>query len=88
MGGIATFDKKGSHFQRFGLKIFVIAAKANRSISLILKSLNLSKFTRVHDAVPKQSSMYLPKKIRNVSYVLFEDWWFNITNKQVSLTWR
>ena len=27
MGGIATFDKKGSHFQRFGLKIFVIAAK-------------------------------------------------------------
>ena len=27
MGRIATFDKKGSHFQRFGLKIFVIAAK-------------------------------------------------------------
>ena len=27
MGGIATFDKKGSHFQRFGLKIFVLAAK-------------------------------------------------------------
>ena len=24
MGRIATFDKKGSHFQRFGLKIFVI----------------------------------------------------------------
>ena len=28
MGRIATFDKNGSHFQRFGLKIFVIAAKA------------------------------------------------------------
>ena len=24
--------------------------------------MNLSKSTRVHDAVPKQSSMYLPKK--------------------------
>ena len=30
MGGIATFDKNGSHFQRFGLKIFVIAAKAQK----------------------------------------------------------
>ena len=28
MGGIASLDKKGSHFQRFGLKIFVIAANA------------------------------------------------------------
>ena len=28
MGRIATFDKKGSHFKRFGFKIFVIAAKA------------------------------------------------------------
>ena len=30
MGGISTFDKKGSHFQRFGLKIFVLAAKAQK----------------------------------------------------------
>ena len=28
MGGIATIDKKGFHFQKFGLTIFVIAAKA------------------------------------------------------------
>ena len=34
MGGIATFDKKGSHFQIFGLKIFVIAAKAARARKL------------------------------------------------------
>ena len=40
----------------------------------------------VHDVVPKQSSMYL-KKIRNGSCVLFEDLLFNITNKQVSVTW-
>ena len=31
MGGIATLDKKGSHFQRFGLKIFVLAANAART---------------------------------------------------------
>ena len=34
MGRIATFDKKGSHFQRFGLKIFVIAAKAAKAQNL------------------------------------------------------
>ena len=34
MGGIATFDKKGSDFQRFGLKIFVIAAKAAKAKKL------------------------------------------------------
>ena len=34
MGRIATFDKKGSHFQRFGLKIFVIAAKAAKGQKL------------------------------------------------------
>ena len=34
MGGITTFDKKGSHFQRFGLKIFVIAAKATKAQKL------------------------------------------------------
>ena len=49
--------------------------------------MNLSKSTRVHDAVPKQSSMYLQKKIRNGSCVSFEDLLFNITNKQVSVTW-
>ena len=31
MGGIATCDKKSSHLQRFGLKIFVIAAKAAKA---------------------------------------------------------
>ena len=30
MGGLATFDKKGSHFQTFDFKIFVMAAKARR----------------------------------------------------------
>ena len=34
MGGIATFDKKGSHLQRFGLNIFVIAAKAAKAQKL------------------------------------------------------
>ena len=34
MGGIANFDKKGFHFQRFGLKIFVIAAKAAKAQNL------------------------------------------------------
>ena len=34
MGGIATFDKKGSHFQSFDLKIFVIAAKAAKAQKL------------------------------------------------------
>ena len=34
MGGVATSDKKGSHFQRFGLKIFVIAAKAAKAATL------------------------------------------------------
>ena len=34
MGGIGTFDKKGSHFQRFDLKIFVIAAKAAKAQTL------------------------------------------------------
>ena len=34
MGGIATFDRKGSHFQRFGLKIFVIASKAAKAQKL------------------------------------------------------
>ena len=34
MGGIATFDEKGSHFPRFGLKIFVIAAKAAKAQKL------------------------------------------------------
>ena len=34
MGGIATFDKQGSHFQRFGLKIFVIATKAGKTQKL------------------------------------------------------
>ena len=45
--------------------------------------MNLSKSARVHDAVPKKSA----KKIRNGSCVLFEDLLFNITNKQVSITW-
>ena len=31
--------------------------------------MNPSKSARVHDAVPKQSSMYLPKKIRNGSTI-------------------
>ena len=48
--------------------------------------MNLYKSTRVHDVVPKQSSMYL-QKIRNGSCILFEDLWCNITNKQVSVTW-
>ena len=30
MGRITTFDRNGSHFQIFGLKIFVIAAKAQK----------------------------------------------------------
>ena len=34
MGGIATFDKKCSHFQRFGLKIFVLAPKAAKAQKL------------------------------------------------------
>ena len=34
MGGIATFDKKCSHLQRFALKIFVIAAKSAKSQKL------------------------------------------------------
>ena len=34
MGRIATFDKKGSHFQRFGLKIFVLAAKEAKAQKL------------------------------------------------------
>ena len=35
MGGVATsFAKKGSHFQRFGLKIFVIAAQAVKAQKL------------------------------------------------------
>ena len=34
MGGIATFDKKGSHFQKVGLKIFVLAAKAAKGQKL------------------------------------------------------
>ena len=34
MGRIATFDKKGSHFQRCGLKIFVVAAKAAKAQKL------------------------------------------------------
>ena len=34
MGGIASLDKKGSHFQRFGLKIFVIATKAGKTQKL------------------------------------------------------
>ena len=29
------FDKKGSHFQRFGLKIYVIAAKAAKAQKLL-----------------------------------------------------
>ena len=42
MGGITTFDKKGSHFQRFGLKIFVIAAKAARAQKLGVRDRLLS----------------------------------------------
>ena len=34
MGVIATFEKTGSHFQTFGLKIFVIAAKAAKAQKL------------------------------------------------------
>ena len=34
MGAITTFDKKGSHFQRFGLKIFVFSAKAAKAKKL------------------------------------------------------
>ena len=34
MGGIATLDKRGSRFQRFGLEIFVIAAKAAKAQKL------------------------------------------------------
>ena len=34
MGGIATFNKKGSHFKKFGLKIFLIAAKAAKAQKL------------------------------------------------------
>ena len=34
MGRIATFAKKGSHFQRLGLKIFVIAARAAKAQKL------------------------------------------------------
>ena len=34
MGLIATFDKKGSHFQIFDHKIFVIAAKAAKAQKL------------------------------------------------------
>ena len=34
MGGIATFDKKGSHSKEFGLKIFVIAAKSVKAQKL------------------------------------------------------
>ena len=34
MGGIATFTKNGSHLQRFGLQIFVIAAKAAKAQKL------------------------------------------------------
>ena len=34
MVGIATFNKKGSHFKKFGLKIFVIAAKAAKAQKL------------------------------------------------------
>ena len=34
MGRIATFDKRDSHFQRFGLEIFVIAAKAAKAQKL------------------------------------------------------
>ena len=30
MGRIATFDKKGSHFQISGIKTFVSAAKAQK----------------------------------------------------------
>ena len=34
MGWITTFDKKGSHFQSFGLKFFVIAGKAAKAQKL------------------------------------------------------
>ena len=52
MGGIATFTKNGSHLQRFGLQIFVIAGKA----------MNLSNSAREHGAVSKHSTLYQPKK--------------------------
>ena len=42
MGGIATFDKKGSHFQRFGLKIFVLAGKAAKAQKLGVRDYALS----------------------------------------------
>ena len=31
MGQIVTFDKKGSHFKIFSLKLFVIVAKAKKA---------------------------------------------------------
>ena len=34
MGGITALDKKRSHFQRFGLKILVFAAKAAKTQKL------------------------------------------------------
>ena len=34
MGRIATFDKKGCHFQTFALEIFVIAANATKAQKL------------------------------------------------------
>ena len=37
MGWIATFDKKGSHFQSFGLKFFVIAVKGAKAQKLGIK---------------------------------------------------
>ena len=37
MGRIATFDKKGSHFQSFGLKFFVIAVKGAKAQKLGIK---------------------------------------------------
>ena len=34
---VASFDKKDSHFPRFGLKIFVIAAKAAKAQKLVVR---------------------------------------------------
>ena len=63
---------------------------ANRSIKVfmqlilhvsLISHVNLRAWwrasARVHDAVPKQSSMPSAKKIRNESCVLFEDLLFN-----------
>ena len=49
MGGIATFDKKGSHFQRFGLKILRLSCEpglkpgSHDSISMSIRAKQKAK---------------------------------------------